>query len=112
MSTDLYKLYENDLLVRLDNPCSGYNIDEVSYVAPTSNRSRVLHYLVDIRVDFSCACKRYLLRPVKGVFLQIILNGGQMEEEDLAVTMNGVTMPVLEEIMHMSIHRSADTQRY
>ena len=35
LSTDLYNLYENDLLLRLDKPCIGCHIGELSYVAST-----------------------------------------------------------------------------
>ena len=54
--------------------------------------------------------ERYLLQPIKSVILQIILNTGQMDEENLAVTMNGMPIPVVEEVMHTGILRSADTQ--
>ena len=33
-----------------------------------------------------------------------------MDEEDLALTMNRVLRPVVQEVMHMGILRSADTQ--
>ena len=53
------------------------------------------------------------LQPVKSVVLQIRLNANQMVEEDLAVTINGMPMPAVQEVMHIGILRSAiDISKY
>ena len=44
------------------------------------------------------------------MLLEIMQHCGQPEDEDSQFTMKGVPMPVVEEVMHMGILRSADTQ--
>ena len=54
--------------------------------------------------------ERLFLQPVKSVILEIIQPCGQLEDNDFQITMKGVPLPVVEEVMHMGILRSADTQ--
>ena len=68
-----------------------------------------LQYLVNIGVDFS-GMERFFLQPVKSVLLEIMRHCGQLEDEDFQITMKGVPMAVVEEIMHMGILISSDTQ--
>ena len=117
LSTDLYKLYGNDELDRLDKPGLGCHVGEISCVAPAcadditvgAEDKRSLQYLVNIGVDFSCM-ERFFLQPVRSVILEIIQHCGQLEDKDFQITIKGVPMPVVEEVMHMGILRSADTQ--
>ena len=76
LSTDLYKLYNNDLFERLQIPSVGCHIGEIYCVAHecaddvailTENK-RILQLLVDIAVDFS-SLERFLLQSVKSVLL-------------------------------------------
>ena len=78
-------------------------------VAIGADKKWILQSLINIGVDFSCM-ECYLLQPVKRVILQILLNVSQAEEEDMSLTVNGVPVPVVEEVMHMGILRAADTQ--
>ena len=101
LSTDLYKLYGNDELDRLDKPGLGCHVGEISCVAPAcadditvgAEDKRSLQYLVNIGVDFSCM-ERFFLQPVKSVILEIIQHCGQLEDKDFQITMKGVPMPV------------------
>ena len=117
LSTDLYKLYNNDLFERLQIPGVGCHIGEISCVAPgcaddvailTENK-RILQLLVDIAVDFS-SLERFLLQPVKSVLLQILQYARRSPPDDTAITMKGQAMPIVEEAMHVGILRSADSQ--
>ena len=98
----------------------GCHVGEISCVAPAcadditvgADDKRSLQYLVYIGVDLSCM-ERFFLKPVKSVILQMIQHYGQLEDKNFQnnyITMKGVPMPVEEEIMHMGILRSADTQ--
>ena len=116
LSTDLYKLYGNDQLNRLENTGLGCHVGEVSCVAPAcaddiiigADKKSALQYLVNIGVDFSCM-ERFFLQPVKSVLLEIVQQCSQ-EQENLQITMKGIPMPVVKEVMHMGILRSADSQ--
>ena len=117
LSTDLYKLYNNDLFERLQIPGVGCHIGEISCVAPgcaddvailTENK-RILQLLVDIAVDFS-SLERFLLQPVKSVLLQILQYARRSPPDDTVITMKGQAMPIVEEAMHVGILRSADSQ--
>ena len=117
LSTDLYKLYGNDQLDRLDKPGLGCHLGEISCAAPAcadgitvgADKKPSLQYLVNVGVDFSCL-ERFFLQPVNSVLLEIIQHCGHLEDEDFQITMKGVPMPVVEEVMHMGILRSAETQ--
>ena len=68
LSTDLYKLYGNDELDRLDKPGLGCHVGEISCVAPAcadditvgAEDKQSLQYLVNIGVDFSCMERFFL----------------------------------------------------
>ena len=76
LSTDLYKLYGNNLLDRLKLPGIGVHIGEIPCVAPVcaddmvlaSDRRDALQSLsiVNVAVDHSCL-ENYLLQPLKSV---------------------------------------------
>ena len=117
LSTDLYKLYGNDQFNRLENTGLGCHVGEVSCVAPAcaddiiigADKKPALQYLVNIGVDFSCM-ETFFLQPVKTVLLEIVQQCSQLEQENLQITMKGNPMPVVKEVMHMGILRSADSQ--
>ena len=117
LSTDLYKLYGNGLLDRLEMTGVGCHIGEISCVAPAcaddlailAEDKRILQFLTNIAVDFSCM-ERYLLQPVKSVLIQILQHAGCLPSDETVVTMKEQPMPVVEEAMHMGILRSAETQ--
>ena len=79
LSTDMYKVFINKLLDRLDVTMMGMRIGRINCVAPTcaddvaivsSNRS-ALQTLVNIAADYS-SMERYLLQPTKHVILSIL----------------------------------------
>ena len=117
LSTDLYKLYGNNLLDRLKLPGTGAHIGKIPYVAPAcaddmvlaSDRRDALQSVVNVAVDHSCL-EHYLLQPLKSVLLEILLNLKSQDPEDVPITMKGQNMPVVQETMHMGIMRSANSQ--
>lgn len=79
LSTEMYKVFINRLLDRLDVTMMGMQIGGINCVAPTcaddvaivsSNRS-ALQTLVNIASDYS-SMERYLLQPTKSVILSIL----------------------------------------
>ena len=70
-----------------------------------------LQRLVNTSVDYSIM-ENYLLQPVKSVILAILnesKTAGSIDM-DISVYMNGQQMPVVKEVMHMGVLRSADSQ--
>ena len=117
LSTDLYKLYGNGLLDRLQISGMECHIGEISCVAPgcaddvaiLAENKMILQFLIDIAVD--CSCKEwYLLQPIKSVLLQILQHARQSASDDTPVTMKEHSMPIVDITMHMGILRSAETQ--
>ena len=119
LSTDLYKVYGNGLLDKLTVSGEGCHIGEISCVAPTvaddlavtASSLPALQKIVSSSADYS-QMERYLLEPVKSVFLAILsqCRDQALKVEDINITMNGVQMPVVKEAMHMGIQRSEDSQ--
>ena len=72
---------------------------------------KALQRLVNTSVDYSIM-ENYLLQPVKSVILAILnesKTAGSIDM-DISVYMNGQQMPVVKEVMHMGVLRSADSQ--
>ena len=117
LSTDLYKLYGNNLFERLTLPGIGAHIGEIPCLAPAcaddlvllSDQKDALQTLVNIAVDHSCL-EHYLLQPVKSVLLEILLNQKTKDSGDTVITMKGQNMPVVTQTMHVGILRSANSQ--
>ena len=117
LSTDLYKLYGNNLFERLQMPGVGAHIREISCVAPAcaddllllSDRKDALQSLVNIAVDHSCL-EHYLLQPVKSVLLEILLGLKAQDLADASITMKEQNMPMVQQTMHVGILRSANSQ--
>lgn len=117
LSTDLYKLYGNNLFERLQMPGIGAHIGEISCVAPAcaddmvlvSDKKDSLQSLVNIAVDHSCM-EHYLLQPVKSVLLEILLGLKNKDPEDTLITMKEQNMPLVQQTMHVGILRSANSQ--
>ena len=78
LSTDLFKLFGNDLLDRLKIRGIGSHIGDISCIAPTctddiviaSDRRDTLQTLLNIAVNYSFQ-EHYLLQPVKSVLLEL-----------------------------------------
>ena len=119
LSTDLYKLYGNSQLQRMENVGVGCYIGEICCVAPTAADDMVipapslpvLQKLVNIAVDNS-KMEKYILQPTKSVILAVLDECGKAQEGvcDVNITMDTVRMPVVKEAMHMGILRSANSQ--
>ena len=117
LSTDLYKLYENNLFECLQLPGIGAHIGEIPCLAPAcaddlvllSDRKDALQSLVNIAVDHRCL-EHYLLQPVKSVLLEILLGLKSQDPEDAPITLKEQSMPVVQQTMHVGILRSANSQ--
>ena len=91
LSTDLYKLYGNNLLIRLTDLAIGAHIGGTSGVAPTTadNMTKaaseliVLQRLVNTSVDYSLM-ENYLLQPIKSVIVAL-LNQGKKQQSRLTL---------------------------
>ncbi|MES9884980.1 MAG: reverse transcriptase family protein [Sedimenticola sp.] len=117
LSTDLYKVYVNGLLDRLNQNHDGAKIGEINCVAPTcaddvallSSNPETLQSLINTAVDYS-KMERYILQPTKSVILPINTTSRKAKcIYDYPWTLNGDKMPVVESTMHMGILRSAAT---
>ena len=119
LSTDLYKLYGNGQLQRMEELGIGCHIEEICCVAPTAADDMavpapnltILQRLINLAVDNS-KMEKYILQPTKSVILAALneCKRGQEIESDINIIMDGVKMPVVKEVMHMGILRSADSQ--
>ena len=119
LSTDMYKVYNNKLLDRLDSAMLGVQIGGISCAAPTcaddtdaARKSRTaLQTLVSISVDYS-GMEHYCLQPVKSVVLSVPAKRDKDSSDDAYVwTMKGDPMPNVTEIMHMGILRSSMSEQ-
>ena len=114
LSTDLYKIYENPLLDRLENIDHGAKIGEIGCAAPAcaddvavaSSKPEPLQSLVSTSEDYG-SMERYEFQLVKSVVLKV--NPAE-NDEDYVWLLNGEPMPVVTESMHVGILRSASTQ--
>ena len=120
LSTDLYKLYGNGQLQRMEETGIGCHIGEICCVAPIAADDMVLpapsltilQKLVNIAVD-NRKMEKYILQPTKSVILAALSEGGKCSEEecDINISTNGVKMPVVKEAMHMGLLLSANSQK-
>ncbi|MCG8045488.1 MAG: reverse transcriptase family protein, partial [Candidatus Thiodiazotropha endolucinida] len=118
LSTDLFKVYNNEMLNRMVDSGLGTRIGAINCVAPTcaddvalsSDRADDLQSLINIGVDYS-ELEKFQLQPTKSVVLSHLTLGDKnrkgMEE---TWTMYGEPMPVVTEASHMGILRSHCTE--
>ena len=114
MSTDLYKVYENPLLDRLDDIFQGATIGEVKCAAPAcaddvanaSSKPAPLQALINTSADYG-SMERFEFQLVKSVVVKI---DPDSDGEDYVWTLNGEPMPVVTESMHVGVLRSANTE--
>ena len=119
LSTDLYKLYGNDQLHRIQGTGEGFHIGDICCAAPTvaddmviaSSCLKILQALVSIAVDNS-KMEKYILQPIKSFILEAVIPCKRAWEcePEINITMDGIKMPVVEEAMHMGILRSRNSQ--
>lgn len=119
LSTDMYKVYNNKLLDRLESTMLGVKIGGINCVAPTcaddttllSRNRSALQTLINISVDYS-NMEHYLLQPVKSVVLSVPAPRSKDKSEDVHQwTLKDEPMPNVPETMHMGIMRSANTEQ-
>ena len=115
LSTDLYKVYSNPLLDRVTELLTGGMVGGVCCAAPacaddvtfTSDKPDELQVLVSESEDYS-GMERFLLQPVKSVVMPVPGIARKTTNLDqFSWTINGEKMPVVKEVTHMGIKRSA-----
>ena len=112
LSTDMYKIYLNPSLNRMNQTGEGGKIGEIATAAddtaPVINEPLSLQTLVGTSDDFS-RIGRYVLQPEKSVVM-VILGGKKSRDTQPDVsgwTIYGKEMPVVTETMHMGLRRSS-----
>ncbi|MCG7879544.1 MAG: reverse transcriptase family protein [Candidatus Thiodiazotropha taylori] len=114
LSTDLYKIYANPLLDRLEKIDNGAKIGDIGCAAPAcaddvavaSSKPEPLQSLINTSADYG-SMEHYEFQLAKSVILKI---DAAEEDQDYVWTLNGEPMPVVTESMHVGILRSASTQ--
>ena len=119
LSTDLYKVYDNKLLDRLESAMLGIRIGGINCNGPTcaddttvvTEERGPLQTLLSISDDYS-GLEQYLLQLLKSVVLTIPPPRKRDKLEDgHHWTLKGKEMPNVTQTMHMGIMRSADTEQ-
>ena len=117
LSADLYKLYINDLLNRLQNSRVGGKIGHIDCSAPTcaddmtnlSNTPNDLQVLCNIAHDYS-TMEQYMLQPTKSVVLPVTT---QKKSKSSTVyqtekwTLGDADMPIVDSATHVGLVRSS-----
>ena len=119
LSTDMYKVYDNKLLDRLESAMLGIRIGGMNCNGPTcaddttvvTEEHGPLQTLLSISDDYS-GLEQYLLQLLKSVVLTIPPPRKRDKLEDgHHWTLKGKEMPNVTQTMHMGIMRSADTEQ-
>ena len=117
LSTDLDKVYSNNLLDRLTLAKDATKIGPIICVAPacaddvavTADSSEIMQSLPDIGVDNS-KMERFILQPVKSVILEILYGlRRSAPHHSMGWDLDGARMPIVDKTMHVGICRSADS---
>ena len=119
LSTNMYKVYDNKLLDRLESAMLGIRIGGINCNGPTcaddttvvTEERGPLQTLLSISDDYS-GLEQYLLQLLKSVVLTIPPPRKRDKLEDgHHWTLKGKEMPYVTQTMHMGIMRSADTEQ-
>ena len=110
LSADLYKLYVNQLLNRLEYNSTGGRIGDIVCNAPTcaddlstlSDSERSLQVLCNIAYDYS-VMEQYQLQPTKSVVLPI--QTGRKKIQQPSCFLGGQPMPVVDKTVHVGVTR-------
>ena len=110
MTADLYKVYGNTLLNRLDGIFQGATIGEIGCVAPAcaddvavaSSKTDPLHTSADYG-----SMERFDFQLVKSL---VVKTDPDTDGDNYVWTLNGEPMPVVTESMHVGILRSANME--
>ena len=114
MSADLYKVYGNTLLNRLDGIFQGATIEEIGCAAPAcaddvavaSSKTDLLQSLVHTSADYG-SMERFDFQLVKGL---VVKTDPDTDDDNYVWILNGEPMPVVTESMHVGILRSANME--
>ena len=114
LSTDLYKVYGNNLLNRLDGIYQGATIGEIGCAAPAcaddvavaSSMTGPLQSLVHTSADYG-SMERFDFQLVKSVVVKV---DPDCDDDDYVWTLNGEPMPVVTESLHVGVLWSANTE--
>ena len=98
LSTDLYKLYINPLLDRLQDVGIGLKIGNIN----VNNTGQIM---VNMALDFA-NLEGYELQPKKSVAIHIRGNNKQCETTNEKLNMGNITMPEVEQATHLGIIRT------
>ena len=114
VSTDLYKIYQNRLLNRIQHFGLGARVGNVTCniigcaddLAVNVNSHREGQVLVNASTD-NCNLERYLLRVDKSVIVTVTpRDSNNAINITEPITMNGKEMKTVESAMHLRIHRT------
>ena len=110
LSTDLYKLYINPLLDRLQDVGIGLKIGNINVnntgcaddIALLSTQLSDAQIMVNMALDFA-NLEGYELQPKKSVAIHIRGNNKQCETTNEKLNMGNITMPEVEQATHLGI---------
>ena len=110
LSADLYKLYVNQLLNRLESNSTGCWIGDIVCNAPTcaddlstlGDSERSLQVLCNIAYDYS-VMEQYQLQPTKSVVLSV--QTGRKKIQPPSCFLGRQLMPVVDKIVHVGVTR-------
>ncbi|XP_033738221.1 uncharacterized protein LOC117325588 [Pecten maximus] len=117
LSTELYKIFINDLLERLNNSGLGTTVGHLRIPAPTyaddvaliAESKEELAILINMAVDYSNR-EHYVLQPTKGVVMQVASSNRRELVPHHNFEINGAAMPIVEQTSHMGILRASRNQ--
>lgn len=114
LSTDLYKLYINPLLDRLESSGIGYKIGNISTnntacaddIALISENHHEAQILVNMATDFAYM-EGYELQPTKSVVINVEAKRNQPSNTNSNLIMGNNNMPTVEKAVHLGITRTS-----
>ena len=120
LSADLYKLYVNDLLYRIQDTGIGGFVGDINCSAPTcaddmsnlSNTIDELQVLCNIAVDYS-HMERYSLQPTKSVILPVSTKSSRRTKNSSMASSRNVSLgenivPTVDKTVHVGVTRSTN----
>ena len=114
LSADLYKLYINDLLNRMQDSQIGGKVGNIPCSAPTcaddmtnlSNTSGDLQTLCNIAHDYS-TMEKYKLQPTKSVVLPVNTKKSKLKESSYSWKIGESDMPIVDRATHVGLVRAS-----
>ena len=117
LSTDLYKVYEDESINRIDVVEGGYHIGNICCAVPTcandsapmSEELPPLQSQVSTAEDYSIM-EEFLIQPDKSVVLPVPYKVTEKQDSDIQIMLADKAMLVVTQTRHMGIMRSANSQ--